>query len=593
MVRREEEPKFTEEGPDTRRLNPSELMSLAAQTDPGQPDPPDAITVQHSVQDSATTEQVAMALGFGGESSPGQDPITLQSALPATQPPGPAQNPFSLPESGSAQSLFGGPPLSAAPSQAPLSAPSQAPLPTPSLAPQSAPSHAPLSAPSQAPDLPAPSFPSWSTSATVAPDPSKISAPPAPLPSVDDAFDFPPPAYTPASTESPELEGDGFEFGAPPFSDASADEVSNAFPPPPPPSGPHAFPPPPPPPPSGPDAFAPPSGSHETPVPGTSSANPFELPVMDSSMAPPLETSPNPASSPFAAPLDGLGNSSDIPGLLPPDAVSGGDPFADDGFEASADDSSGEAWAQPDFPSASAPDSLVPAPVPVARIHLGPAGLPEDEDRWSQGETTAIAAAYVPESLAPTPVPQELPVVGDHGGLWPSLVGAILGVAVVLTFLPEVGQGILDTFTRRGADALVRVSQTRVLADSLPNLRALDTHVSVYRIASGEQVLVVRGVARNLGKTPARGLSAVALAMNGDTVVARATAAVGVLLSPDVLAKLEAPSEVSMAYAQRAASAAQDEVKPGAELPFMVVFPEMPKQPEDRVFLVEFLSFAP
>ncbi len=539
--RAEEHPKFTEDGPDTRRLDPSELMSLAAQTDPGMPDPPDAPTIPNPAQDAATTEQVAVALGFAGEHNPGQDAITLQSALPASQPP------------------FSSPP----PSQAPLPVPSQVPQSAPSQVPQSAPSQAPLSVSSQAdPELP--SFPSWSTSATVAPEPSDHPAPP-PLPTVDDGFDFPPPAYAPDDAEaSQEMDGEGFAFGASPFG-AAPEDTSNGFPPP----------------------LPAPSSDGFVPASAPASSNPFELPAVDSSLAPPLPSPPSPASSPFAAPLNGLGNSSDIPGLIPPDAVGDTDPFADDSFtDAPQDDDEG--WAPP---ADSDSDSLIPAPVPVARIHLGAAGMPNVDDRWSQGETTAIAAAYVPESLTPTP--QELPVVGDRSGLWPSLVGALLGVAVVLMFLPEVGQGILDTFTRRGADALVRVSQSRVLSESLPNLRALDTHVSVYRIASGEKVLVVRGVARNLGKTPARGLSAVALAMNGDTVVARATAAVGVLLSPDVLATLETPAEVSGAYAQRAAAGFQAEVQPGAEQPFMVVFPEMPKDPEDRIFLVEFLSFAP
>ena len=114
-----------------------------------------------------------------------------------------------------------------------------------------------------------------------------------------------------------------------------------------------------------------------------------------------------------------------------------------------------------------------------------------------------------------------------------------------------------------------------------------------YRIASGAQVLVVRGAARNLGAQPARGLSAVALAMNGDTVVARASAPVGVLLDPDVLASLESPSQVSGAYAQRSAGAHDVEIDPGGELPFMVVFPEMPEGAQDRVFLVEFVPFDP
>jgi len=325
------------------------------------------------------------------------------------------------------------------------------------------------------------------------------------------------------------------------------------------------------------------SSSLSTPA-SSLTANPFDGPSDSGPFAAPLSTPRSPASSPFAAPLDGMGNSADIPGLIPPEAFADGDPFADDGLSDAP---------EPSYPQESSTPAA-PLGTPVARINLGPAGVPNLSQKWAQAETTAIAAAYDPnESGIPKPAPKELPVIGDRSGLWPSLLGAVLGVAFVLTFLPEVGQGILDTFTRRGADALNRVSQTRVLPESLQNLRALDTRVSAYRIASGEEVLVVRGVARNLGSTPAKGLSAVALAMDGDTVVARASAPVAVLLAPDVLAGLQSPSEVGGAYAQRATVALQTEVAPGAERPFMVVFPEMPGEARDRVFLVEFVPFAP
>lgn len=523
VVHRDGEPNFTAEGPDTRRLNPSEMLHLAAQTHPATRDPSDALTQAQPLAQRippATSAQAALALGFAGSGlsmggSARDEAVTVQSSLPS-------------------------------------SAPSRSPAPAEEM----------------------PAFPSWSTDKTVA----APAMPPPPPPSSGDDHAFPEGDLDGLSLDDNDFFGadhvagshDAFDdnpasFPAP-QSDFGADPVAAPAP--------QRFDPPPP-------------GMGSVPRNGGLGTNPFEGPMDRGARAAPLSSPPNPASSPFAAPLDGLGSSADIPGLIPPEALTGADPFADD-----------------DDLSELGSDSFNPGPLtpaqgmsnlgtPVARIHLGPAGLPDLSQKWSQAETTAIAAAYDPTERASPPPRKELPLIGDRSGLWPSLLGAVLGVAFVLTFLPEVGQGILDTFTRRGADALNRVSQTRVLPESLQNLRALDTRVSDYRIASGEEVLVVRGVARNLGSTPAKGLSAVALAMDGDTVVARASAPVAVLLSPEVLAGLRSPTEVGGAYAQRSAGALETQVPPGAELPFMVVFPEMPPEARDRVFLVEFVPFAP
>lgn len=524
VARREDEPeagpKFTEAGPDTTRLAPSELLGLAARTHPDRADSPSGGFEAPIAP--ASTEQAALALGFSGAiDRVDSEVLTVQSRLPGSAPAAPPAEP--------------------------------------------------------------PEPPSWATDETVAASLEALEA--------DEPEDvrFPPPA---------------------------ADSGAHAMPPPPPPQSGDFFPPPPethprpfqaPPPATshglaalGSSPFAEPEPTGSSPAldgfggegtgsggfPPPSSAlngSPF-APPGSNPLAAPLTPSPNPASSPFAAPLEVPGNSGDIPGLIPPDALSGADPFAGDDDLVDADDG----------PPPTPPSLAGALPTPVARIGLNQAAaVPNLSEKWSQAETTAIAAAYEEQPRPAPNVRRELPQVGDRGGLWPSLVGALLGGALVLTFLPEVGAGILDTFSRRGGDAINRVAHQKILPESLETMRPIATHVVAYRIASAADVLVVRGSARNLGSQPVRGLSAVALAMSGDRVVARASAPVGVLLDPLVLARLENPAQVSGAYAQHSGGAHEITVGPGGERPFMVVFPEMPEGATDLSFLVEFVPFDP
>lgn len=557
-----EPPSFTASGPDTTRLAPSELMSLAARTHPDSPE-----TTGVNPIAPASTEQAALALGFSGSGpraaidAAESEAKTVQSRLPSAPPPPP-------PPGDSADEM--------------------------------------------------PAFPSWATSNTRAGDPdaptSQLGAPelsgahgvpPPPPPPGSSDDHFPPPSAPPqpfpqgglpdlALSSSPFAEPEptgagGSRPNAAPSSSPSESGFTSPFTEPTPyrtseadAASPFAEP----------SAFEAPSSSPDLALEGASSS-PFADPAPSSApdlelsstpFAAPLSAPPNPASSPFAAPLDTPGNSADIPGLLPTDALSGDDPFAGEDF---VDDAAEPTGASPLV-------DAIAAPAPVARIDLNQAAaVPNLSEKWSQAETTAIAAAYDDQQVAPPPVQRELPQIGDRGGLWPSLIGALLGAALVLTFLPEVGAGILDTFSRRGGDAIKRVSHQQVLPESLPSLRPIATHVVAYRIASGAEVLVVRGAARNLSADPVAGLSAVALAMDGDTVVARASAPVGVMLDPAVLAQLERPDQVSAAYAQRSGGASQIKIQPGDERPFMVVFPEMPAAAEDLVFVVEFVPFDP
>ncbi|MCA9550593.1 MAG: zinc-ribbon domain-containing protein [Myxococcales bacterium] len=276
------------------------------------------------------------------------------------------------------------------------------------------------------------------------------------------------------------------------------------------------------------------------------------------------------------------GNSGDLPGLLPREAVEGDDPFA-------VHDDNG-----PDYPSPAAPlNALTPAPgARLARIDLGQVALPNfaEADGF---EATAIAAAYEDQEPRPSILKRELPQVGDRGGLWPSLVGLVLGLGLVTVLLPDVGARLLDRVSTTGADAFSLVSQQRYLPESLQTLRALNTTVSGYRLGSGQLVLVVRGNARNVGAEPVQGLSAVALAMDGDTVTARAMAPVGVILEPDALFALAGPGDVDGAYVRRSAGLEDVVIPPGGERPFMVVFPEVPPAAEERTFQVEFVPVEP
>lgn len=520
-------PGFAGQGPDTARLNPSELIDLAARTDPSRADTSLAGAVAGASRISpATTEQAALALGFSGADRDEDEAKTEQAALPRPAPVDPPS--WAQDETVAVAQKKGGPPP---------------PLPPPSSDDQPA-----------LPKFPAPGSPA-----------SNPRGNGATAPSTDDFFPPPPEAPSPISTPFappapasghglPPLGGEAPTEGMPGL--ALSDDVSPF------------------------DAGEPeesPFAARTPAAPGSQPGNPFADPPLGARAAP-LPTTPSPASSPFASPLDAPPSTSgDIPGLIPPEALGSDDPFGGEDFEDALDD-------------------IPPTPAqPVARIDLGKAGVPNLSEKWSHAETTAIAAAYEEQAAAPPPpeIRRELPQVGDRTGLWPSLVGAVLGAALVLTFLPEVGAGILDTFSRRGADAINRVSHQRVLPESLSVMRPVQTHVVAYRIGSGQEVLVVRGAARNLGPEPVRGLSAVALAMDGDTVVARASAPVGVLLDPAVLASLESPSQVAGAYAKRSGGTHELQIEPAGERPFMVVFPEMPGEAKDRVFVVEFVPFDP
>lgn len=296
-----------------------------------------------------------------------------------------------------------------------------------------------------------------------------------------------------------------------------------------------------------------------------------------------LEAFPPPA---LGALMPAVGRSGDIPGLLPPGSIAD-DPFDNldvfdaepelpaDGayasFEPVLDDLSERAF-EPD----PRPSSLDPHPPSgaLARIALeGPAA--GAGPRFNHVEPTAVAPAYQEQKEASADLS-----ASESRGLWPSALGAIVGLLVVLFGFPEVARPLLTPLAPEPVLAVLGYLDD-VQDNAVRGVRALGTHAGPYETGAGRTLLVVAGRAKNETDRPIEELSAVVRIFVEDKVIAREEVPVGVTLRPRALNRIVSPRELDVAWAVAGTEAAPGPLRQGSERPFMAVFYE-PKPVDGR-----------
>lgn len=266
-----------------------------------------------------------------------------------------------------------------------------------------------------------------------------------------------------------------------------------------------------------------------------------------------------------------VGRSGDIPGLLPSGSLTD-DPFDHlEPLEMEPELPVDGAYAH--FDSVS-PDPAEPGLTPspegergpneaLARIALeGPAvggGLQPDHVK-----PTAVAPAYQ-ETL-------DTPAV-DPWGLWPSALGAVVGVLVVLWGFPEVGRPLLEPYAPEPVLAVLGYVDG-FQTDAVRGVRAVDARAAPYRAAAGRSLLIVAGRARNETDDPIEALRAVVRVLDGGEEVAREEVPVGVTLRPRALYRIVDRDTLEAAWAAARAEAALGPLNPQSDRPFMAVFHE-------------------
>lgn len=220
---------------------------------------------------------------------------------------------------------------------------------------------------------------------------------------------------------------------------------------------------------------------------------------------------------------------------------------------------------------------------PVARIELGRgAGAPASSQairtaRVHTGDFHRVDTAVSPD--------------GRVLGWWPTALGLVLGVTVTVAAVVGPAGG---SFSKLGPDdlrALVAPAVSEPLEESLAEVRARSAHVTAYTTRSGKSLLVIAGIAVNRGAEPLEAVEAVATIAGAGGVVDRRQALVGVTLYEDALVGVTSPGELDAAYAEaerRITAGSALSLAPGARMPFMVVFPEVPSALEERSFQVAF-----
>lgn len=257
--------------------------------------------------------------------------------------------------------------------------------------------------------------------------------------------------------------------------------------------------------------------------------------------------------------------SGDIPGLLAAD-----DPFA--GLDVqTVPPMDGEEPFEPVGPALSADGKV------LGRIDLGKAAMPNlagDEHH----ETTAIAAAYDPRPVRKSK--QRSATTGKPR--WPTWVGIGLGLGIAAFVYPGVVSRAVDPLMGEAAS----------LSEALPGVDVQGLRATVY-VPQGElggttpaPLLVVTGIAKNLGKPIDGQVRAVALLLDDEAVVEKRSAPLGVLLDERDLSGAINLEALDAAYARRGAQA-PGSLPAGAERRFMVVFPSVPAGAELRTIRVE------
>ena len=310
---------------------------------------------------------------------------------------------------------------------------------------------------------------------------------------------------------------------------------------------------------------------------------------------------PPPASGPFGA-LDGGPDAGDIPGLLAP---TDDDPFANIDLESpSALDLSA------DFPrsapaqaqKSSALYGMIPGrPEPAGPIPLGPpkAVLGSPDGPRPLSEPMARLELDLPEEAAgrrarsrsvsgrraPPAGPRGFDAMAVTDGRWPTLAGILLGLTVLVFFLPDLGQ--------RAVEALLPphwgVEWSGAVAPATP-VQVNRARVRTYPIRSGDRVLVVAGDARNRTDQALAGVEVVVGLYDGGRRVGERRGLINVVLTEGQLTQVADATELKAAYddAVKAHGERGVVLPPGTERPFMVVFPTVPENASDLKFRISF-----
>ncbi len=301
---------------------------------------------------------------------------------------------------------------------------------------------------------------------------------------------------------------------------------------------------------------------------GRPESNPFQNPPAP---GPDLHQRGVPKSDPktgmFPPPPDLGKPRSNVEKIVPAGATDD-DPFAD--IDIGVPPPMFDAPVEDDFMSPPSPPR--PTPEPLARIRFGSTAQMHGEVSHAK---TAVAAAYRDEETE------------SSIGVWPTVVGAAVGLVIALFVFPGLVGGWTDL--RMGTEL---IQPKKLLPESLERVSPLGARVTSYDGRNGARMLVVSGSARNETETTLDNVQAVVLMMDGDEIVERRRALVGVALDEATLASVESPADLEAAYrtAKQNASPEQLEIDPGANARFVVVFPEIPDGIEQRKFRVEFVK---
>jgi predicted Zn finger-like uncharacterized protein len=307
--------------------------------------------------------------------------------------------------------------------------------------------------------------------------------------------------------------------------------------------------------------------------------------------------------NPFFPPPDGLPSSvtrsgerpsasqelplADIPSLFPGGPQSNDDPFA------GLDLGLGSGYAGGDL-SAEAPNERTgaiapPGPQsPYRRIDLGRAGIPTS---FEQNMATTRVASAMPLPSVEEPHTADMRLLAARAiGRWPTYVG--LAIGLVITALAVLGPAGGDLSKLTPADVIALVSpQGEPVVAAVEEVVPRGAHVTTYAGKNGKKLLVVAGYAVNGGKDELSDLEVVAFVRQGRDIVEKRDAKVGVVIDEEALAGVASGADLEVALGERLKSSPSRELgtlKPGAMMPFMVVFPDPPDDLEHRSFHVEF-----
>jgi hypothetical protein len=170
-------------------------------------------------------------------------------------------------------------------------------------------------------------------------------------------------------------------------------------------------------------------------------------------------------------------------------------------------------------------------------------------------------------------------------------VGLALGLVVTVLAVIGPAGGDISKLSPSDVVALMSPSGEPIVA-AVAEVVPKKTHVTTYTTASGKKLLVVAGYALNIGKQELSDVEVVAIVRSGRDVLEKREAKVGVAVDEEALIAISNGAELENALQMRAKMAPKPgeelALKPGAMMPFMVVFPDPPEDLEHRTFHVEF-----